>query len=65
MWRCFSSLWGRDNCGMGQPGPPRRGCRTLGLGLLLVTTRTHLAMAVKAKSTLRPVLALVSMNGSL
>lgn len=45
---------------------PNKGIQTLDLKLevFLVTARTYFATAVKAKSTLRPILALVSMKGS-
>lgn len=45
---------------------PNKGIQILDLNLeaFLVTARTYFAIAVKAKSTLRPILALVSMKGS-
>lgn len=45
---------------------PNKGIQTLDLNLAAfpVTARTYFAMAMKAKSTLRPILALVSMKGS-
>lgn len=49
---------------MGQLPPPAERFRLWVWRNFLVTTSTYFATAVKAKSTLRPVLALVSMKGS-
>lgn len=61
MERCFSSLWGRGDHGPERPPPADSDSLWR---IFLRTARTYLATAVKAKSTLRPVLALVSMKGS-
>lgn len=63
MERCFNSLWGRGGQGTEWLLPSKEIHSRSG-GLFRVTARTYFAMAVKAKSTLRPVLALVSMKGS-
>lgn len=58
MERCFNSLWGRGDHEQSEwPVSLARGFRHW-------VWRTYFAMAMKAKSTLRPVLALVSMKGS-